>query len=49
MKISAYGIKEKGGKPELFLYEKNVDNNEVLVRITHRCIATSGDRVGVGY
>ncbi|HEV8283161.1 MAG TPA: hypothetical protein VGQ09_02560 [Chitinophagaceae bacterium] len=42
MKIRAYAIKEKGGKPELFFYERNVGNNDVLVRITY-CSIARGD------
>ena len=42
MKINAYAIKKKGGKPEAFSYERNVDKNDVLVRITH-CGITRGD------
>jgi len=42
MKINAYAIKEKGGKPEAFSYERQLDKNDVLVRITH-CGITRGD------
>ena len=42
MKINAYAIKEKGGKPEAFSYERKLDKNDVLVSITH-CGITRGD------
>jgi D-arabinose 1-dehydrogenase-like Zn-dependent alcohol dehydrogenase len=42
MKINAYAIKKKGGTPEAFSYERQVDKNDVLVRITH-CGITRGD------
>jgi D-arabinose 1-dehydrogenase-like Zn-dependent alcohol dehydrogenase len=42
MKIKAYAIKEKGGKAELFLYERTVGKNDALVRITH-CGIAMGD------
>ena len=40
MKITAYAIKKKGGKPEPFSYERRLGKNDVLVRITHCGIAT---------
>jgi D-arabinose 1-dehydrogenase-like Zn-dependent alcohol dehydrogenase len=42
MKINAYAIKKKGGKAEPFSYERELDKNDVLVRITH-CSITRGD------
>lgn len=42
MKIKAYAIKEKGGKAEPFSYERNLGENDVLVRITH-CGIAKGD------
>jgi D-arabinose 1-dehydrogenase-like Zn-dependent alcohol dehydrogenase len=42
MKIKAYAIKNKSGKAEPFSYERTLDKNEVLVRITH-CGITRGD------
>ena len=42
MKINAYAIKEKGGKPEPFSYEKKLGKKDVLVRITH-CGIARGD------
>lgn len=42
MKINAYAIKKKGGTPEAFSYERKLDKNDVLVRITH-CGITRGD------
>ncbi len=40
MKIKAYAIKKKGGKAESFSYERTLQKNDVLVRITHCGIAT---------
>src|SRR5688500_14434588 len=42
MKIKAYAIKEKGGKAELFFYERTLGKNDALVRITH-CGIAMGD------
>src|SRR5688572_4136414 len=42
MKIKAYAIKNKSGKAEPFSYERELDKNDVLVRITH-CSITRGD------
>ncbi|MGF6849195.1 D-arabinose 1-dehydrogenase-like Zn-dependent alcohol dehydrogenase [Chitinophaga sp. W3I9] len=42
MKIKAYGIKGKGGKPEPFFYERNVGDNEVSVKIIY-CAIARGD------
>lgn len=42
MKIKAYAVKKKGGKPEPFFYERNLGKNDVLVRITH-CGIARGD------
>ncbi len=42
MKIKAYAIKEKGGKAELFFYERRLRKNDVLVRVTH-CGMAMGD------
>lgn len=42
MKIKAYAVKKKGGKAEPFFYERNLGNNDVLVRITH-CGIARGD------
>jgi uncharacterized zinc-type alcohol dehydrogenase-like protein len=42
MKVKAYAIKEKGGKPEPFIYEKSLDKSDVLVRVTH-CGMAKGD------
>jgi D-arabinose 1-dehydrogenase-like Zn-dependent alcohol dehydrogenase len=39
MKIRAYGIKQRGGIAEPFLYERTVGGRDVLVRITHRSLA----------
>lgn len=40
MKIKAYAIKNKGGKAELFSYERRLRKNDALVRVTHCGIAT---------
>lgn len=40
MKINAYAIKNRGGMPEPFSYERKVGKNDVLVTITHCSIAT---------
>ena len=40
MKIKAYAVKQKGGKAELFSYERRLGKNDALVRITHCSIAT---------
>lgn len=42
MKIKAYAVKEKGGRPELFYYEKEIGRKDVLVKITH-CSIARGD------
>jgi len=42
MKIKAHAIKKSGGKAEPFYYEKAIDKNDVLVRITF-CSITRGD------
>jgi D-arabinose 1-dehydrogenase-like Zn-dependent alcohol dehydrogenase len=42
MKIKAYGVKEKGGRPEPFYYEREVGKNDALVKITH-CSIARGD------
>jgi D-arabinose 1-dehydrogenase-like Zn-dependent alcohol dehydrogenase len=42
MKIKAYGINQKGGKAEPFYYERNVDDNEVRVKIFY-CAIARGD------
>jgi len=42
MKIKAYAIKEKGGMPEPFFYERKVGKNDVLVKINH-CSIAMGD------
>jgi D-arabinose 1-dehydrogenase-like Zn-dependent alcohol dehydrogenase len=42
MKIKAYGVKEKGGKPGAFYYEREVGKNDALVKITH-CSIARGD------
>jgi len=42
MKIKAYAIKEKGGKPEPFYYERSVGDNEVSVKIIY-CSMARGD------
>src|SRR4051794_38572880 len=42
MKIKAYGIKEKGGKPEPFFYERKVGDSEVSVKIIY-CAIARGD------
>jgi D-arabinose 1-dehydrogenase-like Zn-dependent alcohol dehydrogenase len=42
MKIKAYGVKEKGGRPEPFYYEKEVGKNDALVKISH-CSIARGD------
>ncbi|QHT66228.1 NAD(P)-dependent alcohol dehydrogenase [Rhodocytophaga rosea] len=46
MKITAYAIKNKGGKAQPFSYERNLVANEVLVRITH-CGMAKGDIQGI--
>ncbi|AYB33561.1 NAD(P)-dependent alcohol dehydrogenase [Chryseolinea soli] len=40
MKIEAYAVKQPGGKAEPFAYERRLDKNEVLVKISHCAIAT---------
>jgi D-arabinose 1-dehydrogenase-like Zn-dependent alcohol dehydrogenase len=42
MKIKAYGVKEKGARPEPFYYEREVGKNDALVKITH-CSIARGD------
>jgi D-arabinose 1-dehydrogenase-like Zn-dependent alcohol dehydrogenase len=42
MKIVAYAVKQSGGKVEPFAYERRIDKNEVLVKISH-CAITMGD------
>jgi len=42
MKIKAYGVKEKGGRPEPFYYEREIGKNDVLVKISH-CSIARGD------
>jgi len=42
MKINAYAINKKGGKPEAFSYERTLGKKDVLVRITH-CGIARGD------
>jgi D-arabinose 1-dehydrogenase-like Zn-dependent alcohol dehydrogenase len=42
MKIKAYGVKEKGGRPEPFYYERAIGKNDALVKITH-CSIARGD------
>jgi D-arabinose 1-dehydrogenase-like Zn-dependent alcohol dehydrogenase len=42
MKIKAYAVKEKGGRPEPFYYEREVGRNDALVKITH-CSIARGD------
>ena len=42
MKITAYAIKEKGGKAESFSYERKLGKIDVLVKITH-CSIARGD------
>ena len=42
MKIKAYAIKKRGGRAELFTYERKVGKNDVLVTITH-CSIARGD------
>lgn len=42
MEIKAYAVKNKSGKAEPFSYERKLDKNEVLVKITH-CGITRGD------
>lgn len=42
MHIRAYAIREKGGTAEPFVYEKEVGEHDVLVRITH-CSVARGD------
>jgi D-arabinose 1-dehydrogenase-like Zn-dependent alcohol dehydrogenase len=42
MKIKAYAVSEKGGRAELFFYERDLTAREVLVRITH-CSVARGD------
>lgn len=42
MKIKAYGVKEKSGRPEPFSYEREVGKNDALVKITH-CSIARGD------
>ncbi|HMF73653.1 MAG TPA: NAD(P)-dependent alcohol dehydrogenase [Flavitalea sp.] len=42
MRIKAYGIKHRGGQAEPFYYERNVDVNEVLVKIQY-CSIARGD------
>ncbi|MRG46885.1 alcohol dehydrogenase catalytic domain-containing protein [Chitinophaga sp. SYP-B3965] len=42
MKIKAYAVKEKGGSPEPFYYEKELGKNDTLVKITH-CSIARGD------
>jgi D-arabinose 1-dehydrogenase-like Zn-dependent alcohol dehydrogenase len=42
MKITAYAIKEKGGKAEPFSYERTLGDIDVLVKITH-CTIARGD------
>jgi hypothetical protein len=39
MKITAYAIKKTGGKAESFSDERKLDNNDVLVKITHSKIS----------
>jgi D-arabinose 1-dehydrogenase-like Zn-dependent alcohol dehydrogenase len=39
MRISAYAIREKGGRAEPFWYERAVGGHDVVVRITHRSVA----------
>ncbi len=46
MNITAYAIKNKGGKAEPFFYERSVGKHEVLVRITH-CGMAKGDVQGI--
>jgi len=46
MKITAYAIKNKGGKAQPLSYERRVGKNEVLVRITH-CGMAKGDVQGI--
>jgi alcohol/geraniol dehydrogenase (NADP+) len=41
-KINAYAITHQGGKAEPFSYERSLDNDEVLVRVTH-CSIARGD------
>jgi D-arabinose 1-dehydrogenase-like Zn-dependent alcohol dehydrogenase len=42
MKIKSYVVKEKGVRPEPFSYEREIGNNDVLVRVTH-CSIAKGD------
>ncbi|MBS0028305.1 NAD(P)-dependent alcohol dehydrogenase [Chitinophaga sp. 22321] len=42
MKIKAYAIKEKGGKPAPFYYEREIGDNEVSVKIIY-CSVARGD------
>ena len=40
MEIRAYAINERGGTAQPFLYETTIGDRDVLVRITHRSLAT---------
>ncbi len=42
MKIKAFAVKEKGGRPEPFYYERSLSENDALVKITH-CSIARGD------
>lgn len=42
MRVRAHAIREKGGRAEPFVYEKEIGGHDVLVRITH-CSVTRGD------
>jgi D-arabinose 1-dehydrogenase-like Zn-dependent alcohol dehydrogenase len=40
MRITAYAVKQSGGKAEPFFYERRIGKNNVLIRISHCAIAT---------
>lgn len=42
MRIKAYAITKKGGRPEVFFYQREIKESEVLVKITH-CSIARGD------
>jgi D-arabinose 1-dehydrogenase-like Zn-dependent alcohol dehydrogenase len=40
MKITAYAVKQPGGKVEPFLYERRIGRNDLLIKVSHCAIAT---------
>ena len=48
MRITAYAVMEKGGKPERFSYDRALATRDVLVRITHRSITRGSAEHRIG-